>query len=52
MARVQFALLGKRRFLPLFIAQFLGAFNDNFFKTAIVMLHHLLGGRGQKPSMA
>lgn len=31
-------LLGTRRFLPLFITQFLGAFNDNFFKTALVML--------------
>ena len=31
-------LLGKRRFLPLFVTQFLGAFNDNLFKTAMVML--------------
>jgi len=31
-------LLGKRRFLPLFATQFLGAFNDNLFKTAMVML--------------
>lgn len=30
-------LLGKRRFLPLFITQFLGAFNDNLFKTAMVL---------------
>lgn len=34
----QFALLGKRRFLPFFIAQFLGAFNDNLFKTMLVVL--------------
>lgn len=27
-----------RRFYPLFITQFLGAFNDNFFKTALVVL--------------
>lgn len=27
-----------RRFLPLFITQFLGAFNDNLFKNALVML--------------
>ncbi|WP_374614654.1 MFS transporter [Sphingorhabdus sp.] len=32
------ALLGKRRFLPLFVTQFLNAFNDNFFKMAMVML--------------
>src|SRR3954471_8486776 len=28
----------KRRFLPLFVTQFLGAFNDNLFKTAMVIL--------------
>ncbi len=32
------SLLGKRRFLPLFVTQFLGAFNDNLFKTAMVIL--------------
>ncbi len=31
-------LLGKRHFLPLFITQFLGAFNDNLFKMAMVVL--------------
>jgi MFS family permease len=31
-------LLAERRFLPLFATQFLGAFNDNLFKTAMVML--------------
>lgn len=31
-------LLGKRRFLPLFVTQFLNAFNDNVFKMAMVML--------------
>lgn len=31
-------LLGQRRFLPLFVTQFLGAFNDNLFKTAMVVL--------------
>jgi acyl-[acyl-carrier-protein]-phospholipid O-acyltransferase/long-chain-fatty-acid--[acyl-carrier-protein] ligase len=36
--RNQFALLRSRRFLPLFLTQFLGAFNDNFFKSAMVML--------------
>ncbi len=34
----QFSLLTKRRFLPLFITQFLGAFNDNLFKNALVVL--------------
>ncbi len=31
-------LLTKRRFLPLFVTQLLGAFNDNLFKNAIVFL--------------
>ena len=31
-------LLTRRRFLPLFTTQFLGAFNDHLFKTAMVML--------------
>ncbi len=30
-------LLGKRRFLPLFVTQLLGAFNDNLFKNAMVL---------------
>jgi MFS family permease len=32
------SLLSKRRFLPLFVTQFLNAFNDNFFKMAMVIL--------------
>ena len=31
-------LLKSRRFLPIFTTQFLGAFNDNLFRTAMVML--------------
>ncbi len=31
-------LLARRRFLPLFVTQFLGAFNDNLFKTAMVLI--------------
>lgn len=31
-------LLRTRRFLPLFVTQFLGAFNDNFLKNAVVVL--------------
>jgi MFS family permease len=34
----QFKLLGERRFLPLFVTQFLGALNDNVFKNALVVL--------------
>lgn len=34
----QFALLRVKRFLPLFLTQFLGAFNDNFFKNALVIM--------------
>ncbi len=34
----QYALLGERRFLPFFLTQFLGAFNDNVFKNALVIL--------------
>ena len=34
----QFGLLGTRRLLPLFVAQFLGAFNDNVFKQALIIL--------------
>ncbi|MBB5699911.1 MFS transporter [Sphingomonas yantingensis] len=30
-------LLKERRFLPLFVTQFLGAYNDNLFKTAMVL---------------
>lgn len=34
----QFALLSTRRFLPFFCTQFLGAFNDNLFKNALIVL--------------
>jgi 1-acyl-sn-glycerol-3-phosphate acyltransferase len=34
----QFRLLGKRRFAPFFGVQFLGAFNDNVFKQALVIM--------------
>lgn len=34
----QFALLGERRFAPFFWTQFLGAFNDNVLKNALVVL--------------
>lgn len=34
----QFALLKTRRFAPLFGTQFLGAFNDNLYKNALIVL--------------
>ena len=34
----QLLLLKTRRFAPLFVTQFLGAFNDNLFKNALVVL--------------
>jgi MFS family permease len=34
----QFALLGERRFWPLFVTQFMGAFNDNAYKNALIVL--------------
>lgn len=35
---VQSTLLRERHFLPLFVTQFFGAFNDNLFKNALVVL--------------
>lgn len=34
----QFQLLREQRFRPFFFTQFLGAFNDNVFKTALITL--------------
>ena len=34
----QFSLLSQRRFAPFFWTQFLGAFNDNLFKTALIVI--------------
>ncbi|KAF1697228.1 MULTISPECIES: MFS transporter [Pseudoxanthomonas] len=39
----QFALLTQRRFLPYFIVQALGAFNDNVYRQAIIGLLFFLG---------
>ena len=33
-----FRLLGQKRFLPFFLTQFAGAFNDNVFKNALIIL--------------
>ena len=38
MSQRELYLLARRRFLPLFITQFLGAFNDNLFKFAVAIL--------------
>lgn len=38
MSESQFSLLRSPRFLPLFTTQFLGAFNDNVFKNALILL--------------
>ena len=37
-AKSQLQLLGSRRFLPFFCTQFLGAFNDNVFKNALIVM--------------
>ena len=34
----QLPLLGKRRFLPFFATQFLGAFNDNIYKNTLLLM--------------
>ena len=36
--RPQFALLGERRFGPLFVTQFFGALNDNVFRAALSLI--------------
>ncbi|HSE13633.1 MAG TPA: MFS transporter [Rudaea sp.] len=41
----QFQLLRERRFLPFFLTQALGAFNDNVFKNALVILVAFLTAR-------
>lgn len=45
----QFALLGKRRFLPFFLTQSLGAFNDNIFKQSLILaILYKLGSSADK----
>jgi 1-acyl-sn-glycerol-3-phosphate acyltransferase len=50
----QFGLLRQRRFLPFFLTQALGAFNDNVFKNALVVLitSLMLFGTAQKNAYA
>ncbi|MBL4590026.1 MAG: MFS transporter, partial [Alphaproteobacteria bacterium] len=49
----QFSLLGDKRFLPLFITQFLGAFHDNVFKNALVvlLLYGVVKNTGHDPKL-
>jgi len=49
----QFGLMRDRRFLPFFCTQFLGAFNDNLYKNALVILIAFQAGRmtGLDPQM-
>jgi len=49
MSHSQFRLLTQRNFLPLFITQALGAFNDNLFKNALIIL--VTFSLGQQTSM-
>jgi len=48
MKSTEWELLRSRRFLPLFLTQFLGAANDNIFKNALVLLvtYHLAAEAG------
>ena len=47
MAHNQFELLKQRRFLPFFLVQSLGAFNDNVYRQAIIGLLFWLGVKGE-----
>lgn len=53
MVKNQFGLLTKRKFLPIFITQFLGAFNDSVFKVAVgVMITFMVSERlGVDPAL-
>lgn len=47
----QFALLAQRRFLPFFLTQALGAFNDNLFRNALIGLVIYRVGTDQEQSL-
>lgn len=47
----QFALLTQRRFLPFFLTQALGAFNDNLFRNALIGLVIYRVGSDQEQSL-
>ena len=54
MAQSSFFLLTTRRFLPFFLTQFSGAFNDNLFKTGLTLLTSFYAVRygGLAPALA
>jgi len=41
----EFSLLAQKRFLPFFITQFLGAYNDNVFKNSLIIMIAFQGSR-------
>ena len=47
----QFALLKQRRFLPFFVTQAFGAFNDNVYRQAIIGLLFFLGVSAQERTL-
>ncbi|MFV0623793.1 acyl-[ACP]--phospholipid O-acyltransferase [Sphingomonas sp. ac-8] len=49
----QLGLLARRRFLPLFATQFLGAFNDNLYRSAMLFLvsFHLYAGQSERAAL-
>jgi len=51
MAHSQFDLLRQRRFLPFFVTQCLGAFNDNVYRQAIIGLLFWLGVNEQERTL-
>jgi len=51
MAHSQFDLLRQRRFLPFFVTQCLGAFNDNVYRQAIIGLLFWLGVSEQERTL-
>lgn len=51
MAHNQFELLRQRRFLPFFVVQSLGAFNDNVYRQAIIGLLFFLGVSGEQRTL-
>ena len=51
MAYNQFDLLRQRRFLPFFVVQSLGAFNDNVYRQAIIGLLFWLGVDDQQRTL-
>ncbi len=53
MSAPQISLLARRRFAPLFATQFLGAFNDNLFRSAMLFLiaFTLLAGDAERSAL-